>query len=172
MDGIKMLKERRSIRTFIKKDIPEEIINEIIDCGRFAPTANNIQPWIFIVVKDKKLKDNIAKITGGNGKFISESGVCVAIFCEEVKYYLEDGVAATENILLAATYYGLGSCWVAGDKKPYVEEVRKLLEVPQNYKLISLVAIGYTEKDVVEKAQNINKKTLKEVMFIDKYKKL
>lgn len=171
MDGIKMLKTRRSIRTFVDKDISEEIIKDIIDCGRMAPTANNVQPWIFVVVKDKILKTKVAEATGANGRFISEAGICVAIFCEEVKYYLEDGVAATENVLLSATYYGLGSCWVAGDKKPYAEKIRDLLNVPQNYKLISLIAIGYTERNILEKAQNIEKKSLKEVMFIDKFNK-
>lgn len=166
-----MLKTRRSVRTFIERNIPDEIINDIIDCGRLAPTANNIQPWVFVVVKNKELKNKIAEITDRNGKFISQAGVCVAIFCEEVKYYLEDGVSATENILLAATYYGFGSCWVAGDKKPYAENIRNLLNVPQNYKLVSLVAIGYTEEFVLKKAQNIDKKMLKEVMFVDKFNK-
>jgi len=176
MDGIKMLKTRRCVRTFVEKtsfekNIPDEIINDIIDCARLAPTANNVQPWIFVVIKNAELKNKVAQAAVTNGKFISQAGICVAIFCEDVKYYLEDGVAATENILLAATYYGLGSCWIAGDKKPYAEEIRNLLNVPQNYKLISLVAIGYTEGNVLEKAQNIAKKLLKEVMFIDKFSK-
>jgi len=171
MDGIKMLKTRRSIRNFVEKEISDDIVKDIIDCARLAPTANNVQPWIFVVVKNKELKNKIADITSGNGRFISQAGVCVAIFCDNVKYYLEDGVAATENVLLAATYYDLGSCWVAGDKKPYAEEIRRLLNVPQNYKLISLIPIGYTEEMVLKSSQNINKKKLEEVMFVDKFDK-
>jgi nitroreductase len=170
MDGIKMLKTRRSIRTFVEKDVPQEILNDIIDCARLAPTANNLQPWIFVVVKDKNLKTKIAQIVSYNGKFISQCAVCIATFCEDSKYYLEDGSAATENILLAATYYGLGSCWVAGDKKPYAEEIKLLLNVPQKYKLVSLVAIGYVDKNVLEKSQHISKKPLEEIMFVNKFK--
>ncbi len=77
------------------------------------------------------------------GKFIATCPACVAVFCRDTKYYLEDGCAATENILLAATALGIQSCWVAGDKKPYGEAIRQLLGVPAGHKLISLLALGY-----------------------------
>ncbi len=139
---LKVLKERRSIRRYQRKKIPEEVIKDIVDCGRLAPTAINIQPWEFIVITDEEKRKEIADISD-YGKFIKEAPVCIAVFCKDTKYYLEDGCAATENILLAAKAYGLGSCWVAGDKKRYAEEIRKLLGVPEGYKLISLIAIGY-----------------------------
>ncbi len=171
MDGIEMLKTRRSIRTFAEKKVEDKIIKEIINCARLAPTANNVQPWIFVVVRNKELKNKIAQITGRNGSFISQADVCITIFCDDVKYYLEDGCAATENILLSARYYGLGSCWVAGDKKDYAQEVKKVLNVPENYKLISIIPLGYVEEKVLEQVQNITKKPIEEIMFIDKFDK-
>ena len=113
---IKILKERRSIRKYQKKEVPEDIIREIIDCARFAPTAVNVQPWEFIVVTEEKRRKEIANITD-YGKFIADAPVCVAVFCKDTKYYLEDGSAATTYILLAAKGFGLGSCWIAGDKR-------------------------------------------------------
>lgn len=107
MNTIEVLKTRRSIRRYINKPIPDEIIKDIIDCARLAPTANNKQPWLFVVIKDKKLKEKIAELTD-YGKFIKQADCCIAVFCEDTKYYLEDGSAATENILLAAWYYGIG----------------------------------------------------------------
>jgi nitroreductase len=68
--------------------------------------------------------------------------VCVAVFCRDVKYYLEDGSAATQNILSAATAHGLGSCWVAGDKKVYARAIADLLGVPPELRLVSLIALG------------------------------
>lgn len=151
MEALKCLKERRSIRKFSKREVPKEIIEDIIDCGRLAATAINIQPWEFVVITDQKKRKEIADITD-YGKFISQAPVCCAVFCKDTKYYLEDGSAATENILLAATAYGLGSCWVAGDKKRYTEEIRKFLNVPADHKLVSLIAIGYpAEKPQVAK---------------------
>jgi nitroreductase len=165
MNIIEVLKTRRSIRRYINKPIPDEIIKDIINCARLAPTANNKQPWLFVVIKDKKLKEKIAELTD-YGKFIKQADCCIAVFCEDTKYYLEDGSAATENILLAAWHYGIGSCWIAGDKKSYAEEIRKILEIPQKYKLVSLISLGYPEKEEIKKSQNIKKKTLEEVILI------
>ncbi len=165
MNTIEVLKTRRSIRRYINKPIPDEIIKDIIDCARLAPTANNKQPWLFVVIKDKKLKEKIAELTD-YGKFIKQADCCIAVFCEDTKYYLEDGSAATENILLAAWHYGIGSCWIAGDKKSYAEEIRKILEIPQKYKLVSLISLGYPEKEELKKSEDIKKKTLEEVMLI------
>ena len=97
-----------------------------------APTAMNIQPWLFGVVKDKATLSKIAAMTD-NGRFIADCPLCFAVFGEKnQKYYLEDCCAATENLILALQAHGVSSCWVAGEKKPYAEEVRKLLGFPGN----------------------------------------
>ena len=167
MEGLKMIKTRRSIRQYIKKEIPDEIITEIIDCARLAPTANNKQPWLFVVIKNEELKKQIAEITD-YGKFIKDADCCVAVFCEDTKYYLEDGCAATENILLAAWYFGIGSCWVAGDKKFYAEKIKDLLGVKKEYKLVSLISLGYPDEIELKNIQKVKKKSLKEVMIVKK----
>ena len=84
---------------------------------------------------------------------------------KNTKYYLEDGAAATENILLAATELGLGSCWVAGDKKSYADKVLSFLGVPGGYKLISLIAIGYPEGNLPNPA----KRPLSEVLHWERF---
>ncbi len=165
MDCLEVIKTRRSIRKYIKREIPEEIIKEIIDCARLAPTANNKQPWLFVVVKNENLKEQIGEIAD-YGKFIKDADCCIAVFCEETKYYLEDGSAATQNILLASWYFGIGSCWIAGDKKLYAEKIRELLGVEKKYKLVSLISLGYPSKEELEKVKNIRKKTLQEVMIV------
>ena len=101
-----------------------------------------MQPWEFVAVTDLEVLRRIANTTD-YGKFIADAPVCVLVLCRDTKYYLEDGSAATENILLAARAHGLGSCWVAGDKKPYAAEICRLVGAPQGYKLISLIPIGY-----------------------------
>ncbi|HOL22548.1 MAG TPA: nitroreductase family protein [bacterium] len=158
VEALKVLKERRSIRRYQEKEVPDDVIKDIIDCARFAPTARNLQPWKFVVIIDGTLRKKIADISD-YGKFIADAPVCIAVFCEDTKYYIEDGSAATTYILLAAKAYGLGSCWVAGDKKPYAEEIRRLLNVPAGYKLVSLISIGYPEGSVPEPS----KKSLEEV---------
>jgi len=142
MDAIEMLKTRRSVRAYTSAPIPKKTIEDIVDCGRLAPTANNVQPWEFVVVTEPELLRRIA-VTTDYGKFIAHAPVCVLVLSRETKYYLEDGSAATQNILLAARAHGLGSCWVAGDKKPYTSEICRLVGAPPGYKLISLIPIGY-----------------------------
>jgi nitroreductase len=88
-----------------------------------------------------KLRD-LANLTD-YGKFIGDAAACIVVVCEETKYYLEDGCAAVENLLLAAEAMGLASCWVAGDKKPYAGTILKALNAPAEMKLISLVAVGH-----------------------------
>ena len=98
------------------------------------------------------------------GKFIKDAPVCIAVFCKDTKYYLEDGSAATTYILLAAKAFGLGSCWIAGDKKFYAEKIRKYLNVPEGYKLISLISIGYPEETPLPP-----KRPLKDVLHWEKW---
>lgn len=163
-EAIRVLKERRSVRQYEAKPVPKEILEDIIDCARLAASANNTQPWLFVVVTNEEGKSEIARLAT-YGKFIASAGACVAVFCEkDSKYKVEDGAAATQNILLAAKAHGLGSCWVAGHGKDYAEDVRKLLNVPEKYELISLVAIGYTNQ-----TPNPPKKPLSQVLKWEKY---
>lgn len=164
MEAIEAMKTRRSIRSFKPDPVPKEIIEDIIDCARLAPTALNYQPWEFIVVTDPQMRKRIADETD-YGKFIAQAPVCIAVFCKDVKYYLEDGSAATQNILLAAHAHGLGACWVAGDKKPYANRIAELLGVPSGYKLVSLIPIGYP----AEKPGRISKRKLSEVIHWEKF---
>jgi nitroreductase len=94
------------------------------------------------------------------GTFIKDAGCCIAVFCKDTKYYLEDGCAATENILIAAADLGLGACWVAGDKKPYAADVASLLKAPAGLKLVSLLSIGWPSGEIAQS----KKRSLKDVI--------
>jgi nitroreductase len=98
------------------------------------------------------------------GSFIAQAAACVVVFCQVTKYYLEDGCNASQNILVAARAHGLGSCWVAGDKKAYAEKVRKLVGAPETHKLISLLAIGHPAQESEKE-----KRPLSEVLHWEKY---
>lgn len=141
-DFLNVIRTRRSHRSFTDTPVDKEVIESIIDCGRMAATARNLQPWKFVVIQNQKTRTQIADLTTA-GKFIAESPVCIAVFCKDTKYYLEDGSAATQNILLAARYHNLGACWVAGDKKDYCDTLRDMFSLSQNYRLVSLIALGH-----------------------------
>jgi nitroreductase len=143
MDALEALKTRRSVRKYEKKPVPREILSEIVDCARQAATARNVQPWSFVVVTDPTALKALAGATGVNGPFIADAGACVVVLSEDTKYFLEDGCAAVQNLLVAARARGLGSCWIAGDKKPYAETIRQFVGAPASQRLIAIVPVGW-----------------------------
>ena len=142
MDALEAIAKRRSVRKYKTTPVPRELIEKVIDAGRRAPTAMNVQPWEFVVVTDQAMRESFADICD-YGKFFSTAPVCIATFCKDTKYYLEDGCAAIENMLIAAAALELGTCWVAGDKKSYAETIARKLGAPAGCKLVGMVALGY-----------------------------
>ncbi|MDP6380194.1 MAG: nitroreductase family protein [Phycisphaerae bacterium] len=142
MNAYDAIISRRSRRQFANNDVPRETVEKLVYAGRLAASANNEQPWEFVIVTDADTRAKLAGIAD-YGSFIADSPLCIVVFCKATKYYLEDGSAATENILLAAHALGLGACWVAGDKKSYCTEVEELLSAPPGFRLISMIAVGY-----------------------------
>ncbi|OGW75649.1 MAG: nitroreductase [Omnitrophica bacterium RBG_13_46_9] len=142
MDTFECISKRSSVRAYQAKPIARSILEKLVDAGRRAPTARALEPWEFVVVTNREILKKLGE-TANSGDFIKDSSSCIAVFCKDTKYYLEDGSAATENILLAAADIGLGACWVAGDKKPYVGEVSGILGAPSDLKLVSLISLGW-----------------------------
>jgi len=142
MGGLEALTGRRSVRKYKPDPVPRELLEKMVDAGRLAPTARNVQPWEFIVVTEPQRRRRLAEICE-YGKFIADAPACIVVLSKRTKYYLEDGSAATTNILNAAAALGLGSCWVAGDKKPYTAQIVSAGEAPADMMVVSLIAVGY-----------------------------
>lgn len=142
MDALTALTTRRSVRKYKPDPVARHLLEKIVDAGRLAPTARNVQPWAFVVVTEAERRRRLADISE-YGKFIAEAPACIVVLSRPTKYFLEDGSAATTNILNAAAALGLGGCWVAGDKKPYAAEVVAACGAPPEMQLISLIAVGY-----------------------------
>jgi nitroreductase len=160
-----ILKTRRSIREYEKRPIAKEILSDIIDAARLAPSANNMQPWEFVVVTDKAKLSLIADATSW-GKFIKEAAAAVIVSGNtEDPHIMEDCCAATENILLAAHSFKVGGCWVAGYKRAYSEQIKKILEMPKEQEIISVISLGYHYVN----PEPVNKRELEKVLHWEKY---
>ena len=142
MDALEAIKTRRSVRKYKPDPVSKEVLKTLVDAGRLAPTARNEQPWEFVVVTDAAKRQRLVDLAT-HGKFIAEAPACIVVLCKPSDYYLEDGSAATTQIMLAATALGLGTCWVAGDKKDYAPAILKAIGAPAKHKLVSLIAVGY-----------------------------
>jgi nitroreductase len=165
MDTFEAIKKRCSVREFSDKPLDKNLIEKIVDCGRLAPTARKVEPWEFIAVTDRNKLKAIAGLAD-NGTFIENCACAIVICCKETKYYLEDGCAATENMLIASAALGIGSCWVAGDKKPYCLKVMQLVSAPEGYKLVSMIALGYPYGSA---AVTLEKRRLCDVLHWEKF---
>ncbi|MFO8053483.1 MAG: nitroreductase family protein [Candidatus Omnitrophota bacterium] len=146
MDFWEVVKKRASVREYSDKKIEQEELKKIVNAAHLAPTARGEEPWEFVVVTEKKSLEELGDITD-HGKFLKGAAAGIVVLAKDTKYYLEDGSAATENILLAATSLGIGSCWIAGDKKPYGADICKYLQVPDGYKLVSIISLGYPKAE-------------------------
>ena len=164
MDALTAMRKRRTVREFqAGKSIPKKQLETLADSGRLAATAINIQPWEFVVITDPEMLVKIADLAE-YGKHVAKGSACIAVLCKDGPYYLEDGCAATHNILVAATALGLGSAWVAGDKKDYGTELKQLIGAPIDLHLVSVIALGYSTDDT-----NPDKRSLEEVIHWEKF---
>ncbi|MBF0385653.1 MAG: nitroreductase family protein [Candidatus Omnitrophica bacterium] len=164
MDTFEAIQKRVSIRKYQGKPVPRELIEKIVDSGRRAPTARLVEPWDFIVIQNKETMLKLSKITP-NGGFVKDAPCCIAVICQDTKYYLEDGCGATENILLSCADLGLGSCWIAGDKKDYAREIVEMLKCPEGSKLVSLISIGWP----AEEKKQFRNRQLKDVIHWEEF---
>ena len=162
MDVLDAIKSRVSIRRYKNIPVTKEVLSDIVDCARLAPSGYNHQSWIFVVVTDSNIKGSIAEAAQW-GRFIKDAGACIAVFCKVgEETMVEDGCAATENMIIAARAYDLGTCWVNSYKKSHSEKVKTILKCPAGYELITLLAIGYHEQQ-----KSPPKKPLEEVIRWD-----
>jgi nitroreductase len=154
MDVLSAIKKRRSIRRFLRKDVGEEIIKEMLECAILAPSEGNLQPWRFYVIRNKELKEKIA-LYALRQEFIAEAPVCIVV-CADLKrtspygergrtlYCLQSTAAAIENMMLYAVSKGLGTCWVgAFDER----KVADALSLPSYLRPVAIIPVGYPAEE-------------------------
>ena len=166
MDIYEIIEKRKSIRNYSSKKIEEEKLERILNAGRKAPSAKNIQPWKFVVTRKNEIKEDLIKACKGQ-KFIGEADVIIAVCVDESEAYQHqgdymtsfavDGTIALEHMILAATREGLGTCWIGAFNE---SEVKKVLNIPDPFRVIGLTPGGYPEGD----GANRNRKSLSDIV--------
>jgi len=142
--------KRRSIRKYTEQAVPEEYINELLEAGMCAPSAGNERPWHFIVITERFLLEGITKFHQ-HSRMLRQAPmavvVCADITCDKypgMNFWVQDCAAATENILLAAQYKGLGACWLGVYPiEDRISGMRRLLGLPEHIIPFSAIAVGY-----------------------------
>jgi nitroreductase len=154
MDIFETIKKRRSVREFTGESIPKEALRKIVEAGHWAPSGYNRQPWDFIVVTDSDMINKL-KIAA---KWMDKAAAIIAVVLDptQSKFWLEDGSAAIQNMLLASTALGYGSCWLQGYTEPREEEFKELLKVPKGKRLLTLIPIGVPTSWPVQEKKPLN----------------
>lgn len=145
MDIFEAIKNRRSIRLYKKRPVDESLIEKVIDAARYAPSGANLQPWKFVVITDKAMREKIgkgAKFFFVKSHHVSEAPVLIACLADlkKSKWAVIDTSMACQNLMLAAHALGLGTCFVGIFDE---EETKRQLGIPDNFKVIGLITLGY-----------------------------
>ncbi len=165
MDVLDVIRTRRSIRQYSGDLIPEKDINKILEAGRWAPSADNSQPWTFVVLRSQEVRKKLAGTLPWGG-FLSQAALGIAVVVDEAAstHAAEDGAAATQNMLLEAHSLGLGACWIGTYGSAREASAKKVLKVPEDKRLLSVIAIGYPAE-----AAHSTRKPLAEIISTDQY---
>lgn len=144
MEVLDAIKSRRSVRSYSDRAVPEEVLTRILEAGRIAPSANNRQPWHFVVVQDPERRKALA---GGRwAGFLKECPV-VIVGCGDKKKSPEwcavDVTIALQNMVTQATAEGIGTCWIGSFDEA---TVKKALDVPEHFSVVAMLAVGYASE--------------------------
>ncbi len=160
MDVKDAISSRRSIRKYERREMPKELLVEILEAARLAPSSSNLQAWNAVVVTDDGVRKSLVPASGNQG-FVAD---CSAYFVgvAEDDYHAIDIAIAFDHISLRATELGLGTCWI-GDFDPQM--VKDILGIPPNLKVYICMTLGFP----AQKPSARKRKKLGEILFRDRW---
>jgi len=166
---LEAIRKRQSVRSYQDKEIPEDVLQQVLEAGRLAPSAHNKQHRKFIVVKDEDLRKKLVPACE-NQKFVGKAPVVIAgcatnpeyvMTCGEHSYPIDLAIAL-DHMSLEAVSLGLGTCWIGAF---YQKQVKEILGVPENVRIVSIMPLGYPK----ELGTKTERKPLSEIVCYDKY---
>lgn len=151
---LKTIHQRKSVRNFTDKAVTKSQLETLVRAGMAAPSAMNLQPWQFVVVDDKNVKDKFAESNKRQAEMINKAQALIVV-CGDMeisreleleKYWQQDCSAATQNILLAAESLGLGAVWTgAYPTEERVKSVKSILGLPEDILPLCVILVGYPD---------------------------
>jgi nitroreductase len=143
-----LMRSRRSVRRYLPDSVPDEMVQQILEAGRWAPSANNQQPWAFVVVREEEIRKQVAQHATyylARHARVDEAPLLI-ILCGQVrsrmsrKYLRGDVAMAGMQMMLQARALGLGTCWIDGLKR---DEIAKILRIPEYLEIVGLMTVGF-----------------------------
>jgi len=169
MELMEVIAQRKSIRDYEDQPVPEEKLRKVLEAARLAPSASNRQQWKFIVVRDNKRRQELAKAAGGQAH-VAKAPVIIAAVATMPEYVMMCGVPAyavdlaiaVDHMTLAAASEGLGTCWIGAFSQ---EEVKGILKVPDSCRVVTILPLGYPSESGMPKIR----KSLEEIVCFETF---
>ncbi len=160
-----LLINRRSIRKYKDQKIEKDKLDKILKGALAVPSGKNVQPWELIVVEEKETLEKLAGSRGGPSKHLANAPLAIVVAAnpKSTDVWVEDASIISIVIQLMAESLGLGTCWIQSRKRltqdgqEVSEYVKGILDVPENYTVESMIAIGYPDEDREPREQNFAK---------------
>jgi len=177
---IQEIKQRRSIRKYKNKVIDQDLIMDLLESARLAPSGNNTQPWQFIVIKDDTIRQQVMEVCN-NQIWMMSAPVFIVCLADtrarmkeerfkvnensaemDVKRVIRDTSIAVEHIVLEAESMGLGTCWIGWYEQ---DDVRSVLDIPETHFVLSILTVGYPDHSPAAKSR----KEMEEILYFEKW---
>ncbi|MDH6357266.1 nitroreductase family protein [Parabacteroides sp. PF5-9] len=150
-----LIKNRRSTRKFTDQLLTPEQVESLLKAGLMAPASKRKNPWHFIVVEDKEMLSRLAACKEHGASFIEGAALAIVVLASvmESDVWIEDASVASIYMQLQAEDLGLGSCWcqirsrVTADETDSNDYVRRLLNIPYQLDVLSIIAFGYKDQE-------------------------
>jgi nitroreductase len=144
METFEAIRTLRAVRAFRNEPIPDETVRRIVEAGRLTASAANVQPWHFILVRDKDTLRQLGDLAP-TGRYIAQAPLAVVVAISEGTYAVSDASRAIQSILLAAWSEGVGSNWVGFH---HLEAVKAPLGIPDDLDVLAILPFGYPAEPV------------------------
>jgi nitroreductase len=166
------IRGRRSIRAYKPQDVPEKVVEKLIEAARYAPSAGGIQPWRFVVARNPEVKRKLAE--AADQDFIEEAPVVIVVCANEKRaemgygvrgktlYCIQDTAAATQNIHLTAYSLGLGTCWIGAFNEA---QAKKAVNAPEEMRPVAIIPVGYADEAPAQR----NRRPISQIMHYESF---
>ena len=146
-EQIRLLRNLRAVRQYLPDPIPQTVLDDVYEVTRWTGSAKNLQPWDLVVVRDREMLDRLSKLEGYAGHLaLAPLGIVLVMDGDNPEFATYDEGRLAERIMLAAAAHGLGSS-IGWWSKPAQEEVKRLLGVPADRIVRTVLAIGYPDEE-------------------------
>ena len=166
MDVFEAVRTLLAVRQYQDRPVPAEAVRRILEAGRLTASATNRQPWHFVVVQDRQMLQQLGSVTP-TGPYLAQAPLAIVVAVDKTPFAVSDASRAIQSMMLTAWGDGLGSNWIGFGPLGNLKEVARLLGIPADLEVLSVVAFGYPAQAVGRGKKN--RKPLRQIAHRERF---